>query len=92
MKVKTVKVKLDPSTLRWLRAFAKVNSKTQLNSHNVTPAKLLGEAAFCLADSAGRHHGWRADLGGSMLLACGFQEKIPLSKLMRLQTQDRRAK
>lgn len=91
MKRKTVKVKLDPSTWRWLRALAEANSNTELNGHEVKPGDLLGQAAFCIADAAGRHHGWRADVGGHFLHPTGYQGKIPLAKVTKLQTQDRRS-
>lgn len=92
MKLKTVKVKIDASTHRWLRALAKANSNTQLNAKKITPAHLVAEAAFCLADYAGRHCGSKADVGGNLLLCCGFGETIAAQKMMRLKAQDRRAK
>ena len=90
MKLKTLRVKVDPSTHRWLAALAQANSKSQLNPKEVKPEHLLAEAAFCLADAAGRHHGWRADIGGSLLQANNYGEKIPFDKMMALQTEDRR--
>lgn len=93
MKVKSVKVKLDASTWRWLRAYAKANSNTQLNNHKVTPEDLLEQAAFCFGDAAGRRDGsWEADVGGNMLIASGFQAKIAADKIQRLQAQDGRAR
>lgn len=92
MKVKEVKVKLDASTWRWLRAYAKANSHMQLTPHKVRPEELLKHAAFCLADAAGRHHGSRGDVGQNLLLCCGFQEQIPAETIKRLRAQDGRAK
>lgn len=93
MKLKTVKVKIDASTHRWLRALAKANSNTQLNANKITAAHLIERAAFCFGDAAGRRDGsWEADVGINMLMACGYQEKIPADKRQRLQAQERRAR
>ena|SRR5258706_389946 len=58
-------VDIDPSTFRWLTALAKANE--------VTPGTLLAQAAFCMADYAGRRPGsWEAGQAGEMLVASGW--------------------
>lgn len=85
MKTKTVTVKLDPSTHRWLNALAKANSHTELNAGTVTPEKLLAQAAFCIADYAGRRDGsWEADVARSLLLASGYQQLMSAAQQQRL--------
>ncbi|HVV01766.1 MAG TPA: hypothetical protein VHH88_10425 [Verrucomicrobiae bacterium] len=89
---KAITVKVDESTYRWLKALANANSNSQLNQHKVTPAELLAQAAFCFADYAGRREGsWEAEVGRNLLMASGYQESIPFSKvaLFRLW-EDRR--
>ncbi len=68
MRKKTLTVQVDPSTLRWLIALARANK--------VEPATLLAQAAFCMADYAGRRVGsWEASQAGEMLVASGWQEQ-----------------
>ena len=74
---KTVTVNLDESTHRWLTELAKANSGTELNPGQVSAAKLIAQAAFCMADYAGRRPGsWEADVARSLLFASGYQSPI----------------
>jgi hypothetical protein len=84
---KTIKVKVDDSTWRWLRAFARVNSHTQDNQHKVTPAELLSQAAVCMAEHAGRDtkFNWRASVAARLLDASGYQKSIPFNQQEKLR-------
>ena len=74
---RTIKVTMDASTWRWLRALARAHEKSDLPLAPATPAGLLAQAAFCFADAAGRRPGsWEADVGRSMLISSGFQEDL----------------
>lgn len=73
-KSKTLKVEISASTFRWLRALARGNSKTEMNPGVVTVEDLLAQAAFCMADAAGRRTGsWEADVAQRMLESSGYQ-------------------
>lgn len=88
---KTFKVKVDLSTWRWLRAFARANSNTQLNQGKVTPGTLLAQAAACMADHAGRDtDSWRSRSAQLLLDASGYQGAIKFNQQMRLQKMDGR--
>jgi len=84
MKIKRhrVKLELDASTHRWLTAFAQANSnQPPLNAGKVTVAALLSQAAFCMADYAGRRPGsWEASVAEGLLLSSGFQTRLPWSQ------------
>jgi hypothetical protein len=81
----TIVVKLDLSTWRWLNALANANSFTEFHDHEVTAAELLTQAAFCMADFAGRRIGsWEAEAGRNLLIASGYQGKIDPSKADKL--------
>ncbi len=78
-KNKTVTVKVDESTFRWLNELAKAQ-----RNREVTAAEFLAQAAFCMADYAGRREGsWEADLGRNLLKA-SYQADIPLRVRFRL--------
>src|SRR2546423_1916700 len=84
---KSITVKVDESTYRWLSAFASVQGKDEntTKSRRATPAKLLAQAAFCMADYAGRRDGsWESDVAKQLLYASGFQGTLPFKKRERL--------
>jgi hypothetical protein len=90
--MKTISVEVDPSTYRWLSALAKANSFNSIHNHEVTPAELLAQAAFCLADYAGRRTGsWEANVGWNLAIPSGYQELVPMNKAAMLQRIDRNA-
>jgi hypothetical protein len=85
-------VKIDNSTYRWLCALAQANSNTQLNQKKVTAGELLAQAAFCMGDYAGRRIGsWEAEAAQPLLVASGYQAKIPAGKIDRLLKRETRA-
>ncbi len=76
-KSKKIIVEVDASTWRWLRAFARANSNTDIHPGKVTEADILAQAAFCVADHAGRRNGsWEASVAQSMMDASGYQESV----------------
>jgi hypothetical protein len=89
--MKTIAVKVDDSTYRWLAALAKANS---INNEcgmedQSTPGGLLAQAAFCFADHAGRRTGsWEAYVGRQMLDASGFQNEVSYKDNDRCAAQD----
>ncbi len=92
MKLKSVTVKLDESTHRWLKELAKANSKTQFNPGKLKPAQFLAFAAFCMADYAGRVQGasWEAEAARGMLFPGNFQAAIPAAKQDQLRDWEQR--
>lgn len=85
-KTVTIKVELDASTHRWLNELAATNSHTELNAGTVTAGQLLQQAAFCMADHAGRRHGsWEADVARQLLFASGYQQAIGALKQDQLR-------
>lgn len=86
----TYRVRVDHATARWLNALARANS-----AHRDVRvrgfAALLEQAAFCLADCAGRRTGsWEADVARTMLIACGYVSSATERDLERLHAADRR--
>lgn len=85
MKTKTVTVKVDESTHRWLEAFAEANCNTELTPRQIDASDLLAQAAFCIADYAGRRVGsWEADAGRQLMISSGFHETIGFDQAQRL--------
>lgn len=89
MSTKKITVKVDESTFRWLKAFAKAQSGSTLNPEKVTAGDLLGSAAFCIADHAGRRTGsWEAEVGRQMMVSSGYQNSIEGPALSDLHQDD----
>ncbi len=77
MRSKKITVKVDESTYRWLTALAKANNPNELYPEPVDAGKLLTQAAFCMADYAGRREGsWEADVARQLLIASGYQKQV----------------
>lgn len=91
MKHRIIKVKVDVSTWRWLRALARANSKaTEFQpAAKLTEADILAQAAFCFADAAGRRAGsWEASVGQSLLDSSGFQQTVTGADWQRCEKLD----
>lgn len=72
---------MTKSTRRWLNAIAKVN--------NTIPKALLEQAAFCIADYAGRRPGsWEAEVGRQLMSPSEFQKEISERTYSTLRRQD----
>lgn len=75
---------MSASTKQWLLAFVKAN--------NVTVEEMLAQAAFCIADYAGRREGsWEAGVGGDLVMASGYQEAITSEERERLYKREEAA-
>ncbi len=71
-----ITVRVSPSTARWLRALARAGKPSWEKGRKpdpCTPEELLEQAAFCMADAAGRRTGsWEADVARSLLMSSGL--------------------
>ena len=87
MKHKTLKVTIDRSTWRWLKAMADAHNRIEGNLP-VTPQELISEAAFALADGAGRRTGsWEGDAGRRLIEGSGWS--LPtFARIEQLHRQD----
>lgn len=86
---KRITVELDPSTLRWLQAFARSQGGTL--SGTATAESILAQAAFCIADYAGRRPGsWEADVAGNMMIASGWQDATAPAAALVCKLKDAR--
>ncbi len=65
---------VGPSTYCWLRALSRANKKAPLAVAGSSVEEMLEQAAFCLADCAGRRTGsWEADVARSLLTSSGYR-------------------
>lgn len=86
----SIRLRVDPPTARWLRALARANAG-HLEVRERGVAAILEQAAFCLADCAGRRTGsWEAQVARELLTSSGFVSEAGWRDIARLQEADRR--
>lgn len=88
-------VRVSPSTARWLRALARAGKPRWEKGRKpdpCTPEELLEQAAFCMADCAGRRTGsWEADVARTLLFSSGFNTQASTADQFRLLCAEDRA-
>jgi hypothetical protein len=86
---KKIKVRLDASTWRWLRALTRNRSENCLGKPTARGG--LQQAAFRMADCAGRRQGaWTAEVARRMLESSGYATEANWAALPLLHAHDRR--
>lgn len=91
-RARKITVEVDASTYRWLRALGRANDKAPNRLGEAGAEGILAQAAFCIADCAGRRTGsWEASVAESLLTSSGYVTEVPYPESERCRRYDEAA-